>query len=73
MKSVSELVDEGCGHCGAELSAKLSEVHPAAISFALASDRGSWTRPRVVLLCRKCATELDEQANSHAEGGYFTD
>jgi hypothetical protein len=73
VRSVRDLLDDGCNVCGAALLEMVS-VFPAAISFALASDRSMWSRPRVVMLCSTCAADHDRQTTNPEDGGnYFAD
>ncbi len=73
MKSVRELIADGCHSCGATLL-EMVDIYPAAISFCLAADRAMWSKPRVVTLCRSCASECDRQATNPEEGGnYFAE
>lgn len=72
MKHMQELANDGCAECGAAFN-RMDEVYPASVSFVLAGDRTAWTRPRVVLLCRGCAANLEQQTNLTDEGGYFSE
>ncbi len=73
MKSVHDLLADNCYECQ-ETLVDIVEVFPAALSFALASDRGVWSRPRIVMLCSKCAAEVEAQATPVvATGSYFAE
>jgi hypothetical protein len=73
VKSVHDLLADGCYECHETLLEPV-EIFPVAISFALASDRGVWSRPRVVMLCNKCASEVEAQATPvPSTGSYFAE